>query len=472
MPTTRPALAALAAAAVLAPALHPARADWTNNGGNAGRNGSTAQIGPDSPQVLWTGGRSSVIAWQPITAGNRLFLVRQTGFPPAGEPNGSPVFATNLDTGAELWRADIPFNPGDWTTWLAGARDGRVYAARSGNGASVSARMHALDQATGAVLWVSAEPTNAGAYDGVVFADNGDLVVASFRDVWRIRAANGATAWRASRACPVSGSCGGAIGPGGGTPGVYVVDSVPGGNVIKKFDLATGQFLYQSPVLPGFTIQNTPFVGPDGTVYLNRTQNNASVDTFYAFQDTGSALVERWSTPARWTTFSEFAATNDAVFMIAPGEIIQKRSAATGAVLASSQPFVFDPPNITPRMAIDALGRLFFSNGAFTNGRFYAYNPDLSERWSIPAQAVNIGAPAIGQSGTLVIARNGTSVTAYRTTRCLADWNGDGVVDFNDLLEYLNDYNAQNPRADLNADGVVDFNDLLDYINLYNTPCP
>lgn len=55
---------------------------------------------------------------------------------------------------------------------------------------------------------------------------------------------------------------------------------------------------------------------------------------------------------------------------------------------------------------------------------------------------------------------------------CPADLNCDGSVDFNDLLEYLNLYNAQDPRADLNGDGTVDFNDFLEYLNQYNTPCP
>jgi Zn-dependent metalloprotease len=57
-------------------------------------------------------------------------------------------------------------------------------------------------------------------------------------------------------------------------------------------------------------------------------------------------------------------------------------------------------------------------------------------------------------------------------TACVADWNGDGVVDFNDLLAYLNDYNVSNPRADLNGDGIVDYNDFLEYLTLYNQPCP
>jgi murein tripeptide amidase MpaA len=60
---------------------------------------------------------------------------------------------------------------------------------------------------------------------------------------------------------------------------------------------------------------------------------------------------------------------------------------------------------------------------------------------------------------------------ACPTPNCPGDWNGDGVVDFNDFLSYLNDYNAANPRADINGDGIVDFNDFLEFLNYYNTPC-
>jgi hypothetical protein len=56
-------------------------------------------------------------------------------------------------------------------------------------------------------------------------------------------------------------------------------------------------------------------------------------------------------------------------------------------------------------------------------------------------------------------------------TPCPADLNFDGVVDFNDLLEFLNLYVSADPRADLNEDGVVDFNDFLEYLNQYNLGC-
>ncbi|MCC6675932.1 MAG: hypothetical protein IT436_02195 [Phycisphaerales bacterium] len=55
---------------------------------------------------------------------------------------------------------------------------------------------------------------------------------------------------------------------------------------------------------------------------------------------------------------------------------------------------------------------------------------------------------------------------------CPIDYTGDGQVDFADYLEFLNLYNAQDPRADLNGDGLVDFLDYLQFLNYYAGPCP
>src|SRR6185295_11996889 len=243
-----------------------------------------------------------------------------------------------LNTGGELWVRDLPYNSGDWTTWIAGVSNDQVYVSRSGNGASVSAHLFALNVANGTTVWPSQDLIDAWAYDGVVFASNGDPIVASFRTIKRIRATDGTTAWTAARLGSVSGECGGALGTGAiGQNGVYIADAAPGGTVIKKYNLTTGAFMYTSPVMTGFTVQNMPMVGPDNTIYLSRVQNNASTDCFYAMNDTGTALTIRWSRPAQWTTESEFAATTDgAVYMMGPGNIIEKRSAADGSLLASS----------------------------------------------------------------------------------------------------------------------------------------
>ncbi|MEP0846555.1 MAG: PQQ-binding-like beta-propeller repeat protein [Phycisphaerae bacterium] len=449
--------------------------DWTNAGGNAGRNGQTGELGPDAADVLWSTGPSTIICWQPVIEGNRVFAVRQSGFPPGGEPNGSPIYAYDLDTGAVLWSVNIPYNSGDWTTWVAGVKNGLVFASRSGNGASVSAVLYALDAATGAVAWTSDDEIDAGPYDGVVFAPDGDPIIASFTTIKRFNAEDGTTVWSVPRVCSVSGNCGGAL----FGDALYIADAVPGGHKVFRHDLATGVRQYGSAVLPGFTLQNSPMVGPDGTVYLARVQNNATVDYFYALVDEDGTLTQRWGVPARWTTSSEFGVGPDgSVYMIGAGDVIQRLDPATGAVLNSSAPLATDSPggNLTPRMAVDRDGRLFVSNGQFSTGRFYSFNADLSSRWDVSVPNINIGAPAVGERGTLVIARLNV-VRAYRTIRpCPADLDDDGYVgiaDLSILLTYYGTSSGATPeQGDLDGDGDVDLADLSALLESYGTACP
>jgi len=242
----------------------------------------------------------------------------------------------------------------------------------------------------------------------------------------------------------VSGNCGGAA----TDTALYIADAAVGGHRIKKYDIETGAFLYQSPVMSGFTLQNSPMVGPDGTIYLSRTQNNVTVDYFYAWQDTGSALVLKWSVPANWSTSSELAVGPDgSVYMMSPGYRIARLHPDTGEIINQSNPIQTDNAggNITPRMATDAHGRLYFSNGQFNTGRLYSFNPDLTPaagRWSVPVQSINIGAPAIGADGTLVIAGVGTDVRAYRTTPCVTDITGDNQTSVADLLAVVSAWGA------------------------------
>ncbi len=455
--------------------------DWTNSGANAGRNGQTSEIGPDAATVLWATGRSSIIAWQPVTMGSRIFMVRQSGFPPEPSSDLSPVIAMDLETGAELWPRNIQFNAGDWTTWVAGARDGRVYVSRSGGGGNVypppngQAHMYALNETTGADVWVSAGMTAAGPYDGVVFAPNGDLVVGDFVQITRIRATDGSTAWQVPRVGSVSGTCGATLNAAANA--VYVADAAAGGTVIKRFDLDTGTFRYASPVMVGFTIQNTPFVSPDGTVYLSRTQNNTSTDFLYAFDDTGSALTQRWSVPAGWTTNSEYAIAPDhSVYMVAAGYPIKRLDPLTGATLATSTVIVH---SYSQRMGVDALGRLFYSDGDFSTSRVYSFNPDLSQRWSVGVSSVNTGAPAIGRSGTLLVA--GTNlVTAYRTAHaplCYANCDTSTtspVLNVLDFSCFLNRFAAGDSYANCDHSTTPPTLNVLDFscfLNAFAAGC-
>jgi hypothetical protein len=142
--------------------------------------------------------------------------------------------------------------------------------------------IQAFDGASGTALWTSVATVETFAYDGVVFAPDGDLIVGDWQRILRLEASDGSLVWQTVRSCPVSGTCGPALGP----DGVFIDEPAVGGNILTKLDPATGARLYSSPVMAGFTDQNTPFVSPDGaTVYFSRSQNNASVDFLFAFDD-------------------------------------------------------------------------------------------------------------------------------------------------------------------------------------------
>ena len=446
-----------------------AGAQWSNAGGNAGRNGQSSEIGPAAAEILWSTSATSIIAWQPVIEDRRVYVVRQSGFPPEPNSDESPILCLDLDTGAEHWRINIPFNTGNWTTWIAGVKDGKLFAARSGNGDTSIAPLRCYDSTTGAFLWSSQDTIGAGPYDGVVFADNGDPIVADFRTITRFDAATGNTVWRTNRTCSATGSCGGAIGNGA----IYIADSVPGGQAVKKVNLTTGALEYTAPVMPGFTLQNTPMVSTDGTIYIPRSQNNPVTDFLYAFNDTGSALTERWAVPTQWTTSTELAVGPDAsVYYIAPGRILTRLDAATGAVIdQAADPIAYDGSGMSPRMATDALGRVYLTNGSFANGRLYSFDADLQLRWSQAVTNINIGGPALGPDGTLVVAGNGTIMRAFRTDHCLADTNNDGMLSPADFSAWVAAFNAMAPACDQNDDGSCSPADFSAWVANYNAGC-
>jgi hypothetical protein len=170
--------------------------------------------------------------------------------------------------------------------------------------------------------------------------------------------------------------------------------------------------------MPGFTLQNTPLVGSDGTIYLSRTQNNPAVDYFYAFSDTGAEFVEKWHRACAWTTFSEFAVGPDGgVYCILPGPRIGKID-SNGEVIAQSE-LIGDPEYtyLSPHFAVDALGIVYFSNGGFDDGRLYVFTSDLVPLWNVSVPNINIGGPVLGENGTLLVCGTGTMMRAYRSSQ-------------------------------------------------------
>lgn len=57
-------------------------------------------------------------------------------------------------------------------------------------------------------------------------------------------------------------------------------------------------------------------------------------------------------------------------------------------------------------------------------------------------------------------------------TSCVADFTGDGQLDFFDVSAFLSAYTAQDPSADLNGDSVFNFFDVSAFLSAYNAGCP
>ena len=411
--------------------------DWGNYGGNAARNGRTAALGPVDLHAAWSNTDDfSIISWHPFIEDGRVFTVREAGFPQNGGSANDAVIAYDLASGAELWRVTLPFG-GDtsteWIAWIGGVRDGQVYCSRSSN--LQPGPLIALDAATGATNWTSTLTTEAWAHDGLVFAPNGDPIIGDRLRIARLDAVTGGVVWNTVRSCPVSGNCGAAA----TNTALFVDEPAPGGNQVTKLDLASGAILYSSPVMPGFTDQNTPFLSPDGgTVYLSRTQNNPTTDFLYAFEDTGAALVERWNVPVRWTTSHEHGlAADGSIYTFTQANELVRLDPATGAITANAG--VLSPlasgggtGNVSPKTAVDGDGRVYVSNGwastPASDGRLWAFDADLTQNlFTLNLDRQNAGGPAVAADGTLVVCdRQG--VFAYRSTHASCTFrNGSGL---------------------------------------------
>lgn len=54
----------------------------------------------------------------------------------------------------------------------------------------------------------------------------------------------------------------------------------------------------------------------------------------------------------------------------------------------------------------------------------------------------------------------------------IADWNGDGALDFFDVQGFLAEFSAHTARADINGDGAYDFFDIQAFLQYFSTACP
>ena len=451
------------AAFVAAAALPALGAGWnTGVGGNPTRDGRSPFLAPDQPEILWQGGLSAIVSQQAVIDGDIMVVSRISSF---DIPTGTWIVAHDLTSGDILWKQQLPYDfPGQsWRSKTSAIRDGHVYATRAGN--TNQDYLYALDENNGKIVWKSEDLIDESTTESLSFTDNGDLVVGNFTSVMRISKDDGTTVWMSPRSSPTSG--GSEIAVFGDR--CYGWEAGASGPKITAWDVNTGAELYSSPgISPGYIQQIGLLVGPDGTVYAPRAMNNPATDFFVALDDTGTAFKEKWRVEMGYTPFASFGVGPDGtVYTYSRDLEVIRLDPETGEILDTSMAL----GDNSPRMAIDAQGRVFVTNGGFDNGQLFAFNADLSKRWVKPLTGNNLGGPAIGPGGIMVVCGTGTDVRAYQTAPCPADITGDGVVDVLDLLAVLGAWgDCPGCPQDITGDGVVDVLDLLEVLAAWG-PC-
>jgi outer membrane protein assembly factor BamB len=389
--------------------------DWnTAVGGNSSRDGISREIGPTSPNILWSGSLSGIVAQQAAIGDGIVVVNRIESFT---IPTGTWIVAHDLDSGETLWEEQLPYDfPGtSWRSRATAVRNGLVYATRSGN--TNEDYLYAMDVVNGDIVWRSEDLIDEASTESPAFTSNGDLIVGNFRSLMRIDRTDGRTVWSSPRTTPTTNGAQAAV----FGEHVYIFESGPHGPVISAFDINTGLHLYSTEGIGGGIVQQVgPFVGPDGTVYAPRTQNNVATDFLVAFEDTGSGFVEKWRRPIGYVPFASFGVGPDgSVYSYETDRdneqmTILRLDPTDGSVIDTSIHIQADFSQ--PRMAIDAAGMVYFTNGGFSKGAVYCFEPDLTMVWTEPMVNVNVGGPAIGPDGTMVVCGVGTDVRAYRTT--------------------------------------------------------
>jgi len=63
------------------------------------------------------------------------------------------------------------------------------------------------------------------------------------------------------------------------------------------------------------------------------------------------------------------------------------------------------------------------------------------------------------------------SMRIHAIPKCPADFNGDGTVNTQDFITYLNAWANGDPLADWNDDGVIDTRDFIAYLSAWSAGC-
>ena len=77
----------------------------------------------------------------------------------------------------------------------------------------------------------------------------------------------------------------------------------------------------------------------------------------------------------------------------------------------------------------------------------------------------------VGGSFTLASGVDSSRIARWGPRLCVADFNGDGFVDFFHYLDFVTAFENGDTAADINGDAFLDFFDYLDFVEAFETGC-
>ena len=167
--------------------------------------------------------------------------------------------------------------------------------------------------------------------------------------------------------------------------------------------------------------------------------------------------------------------TQDLVAVSGDGEVMVFDISDPGAI---ELVYTFDLDGVYSRKIRGVDGSLIIIRGAAgTSGTAYElYDmsdpaaPQLVEQVVLPGSSVS--ARLVGDlrylrhDGELLIMESSCAAV------CVADFNGDGALSFEDVSVFIEAYNASDSVADLNSDGAFNFYDVSSFVSSYLAGCP
>ncbi len=413
--------------------------NWPSTGGNNQRNGVSEMTGPDNITTpKWFINNSSTSVWGNgvFTYGKR-FVTSRTVLSPVYK---GLIECRSTEDGSLLWVQSLY---ADSRLYALGFTHDAVYIQDYNTDS-----LYALNTEDGSVLW-SAEVRSShfGGKNGILFACNGDPIVNAPNGesyyTMRLDKNTGQVIWTNNEVVPIMPTTG---------YGIYqnkifkYTGTIMTDIRIVAIDIDSGITLYKSDTLSGEPDQEIPLsISPDGLIYGQRDGGD-----LFAIADTGGGFEVKWTyTPTNggMGTYGNISFDANGNLYFADGTHIKHIDKITGQPIDSSINIITTAP-LKAYITVDKEGTVYVSNSSSTDGKYYAFSPDLQTViWEQSIQKNYYAGPVLANEGTLLMIGSGSNIIAYGYDNAdigpVADFMVSSLqietnepVDFTDLSSY------------------------------------